>query len=92
MRAAAAVAVAALVLAGCGGEAGKSRSTGLEWKKEPLVFRATHRATNQAMAVKVLSPDFPQGDAELQNFVRVFTAPDPGTNGDGGRTAERRGR
>ena len=24
-------------------------------------------------------------NASLQNFVRVFTAPDPGTNGDGGR-------
>ncbi len=42
-----------------------------------VVFRATHRATNQAMAVKVLSPDFPHGDAELQNFVRILKIVSP---------------
>src|SRR5262249_31729682 len=37
-----------------------------------LVFRAHHRQTNQPVTVKVLSDDFPQSDAELQNFVRVL--------------------
>jgi hypothetical protein len=49
MRAAAAAAGAALVLAGCGGGEGKSRSTGLEWKKEPLLFRATHQASDRVL-------------------------------------------
>jgi serine/threonine protein kinase len=37
-----------------------------------LVFRANHRQTNQAVTVKVLSPDFPGSDAEVQAFVRVM--------------------
>jgi hypothetical protein len=49
MRAAAAAAGAALVLAGCGGGEGKSRTTGLEWKKEPLLFRATHQASDRVL-------------------------------------------
>ena len=48
-RAASAVAGAALVLAGCGGGTGTPRSTGLEWKKEPLVFRATHLASDRVL-------------------------------------------
>ena len=49
MRAAAAVAGAALVLAGCGGGEGTQRSTGLQWKKDPLVFRATHLPSDRVL-------------------------------------------
>lgn len=37
-----------------------------------LVFRAHHRQSNQAATIKVLSPEFPKNDAELQNFIRVL--------------------
>jgi hypothetical protein len=36
-----------------------------------LVFRATHRQSGQEVALKVLSPEFPQTDAELQQFIRT---------------------
>ncbi len=49
MRAAAAAAGAALALAGCGGGEAKRASTGLEWKKEPLVFRATHLSSDRVL-------------------------------------------
>jgi pSer/pThr/pTyr-binding forkhead associated (FHA) protein len=42
-----------------------------------LVFRAQHRQTNQTVALKVLSPEFPQTDAELQHFVRALRAVAP---------------
>lgn len=48
-RAAAAVAVAALAVAGCGGGAGDQHSAGLEWKKEPLLFRATHLPSDRIL-------------------------------------------
>jgi hypothetical protein len=48
-RAAAAVVVAALAVAGCGGGAGDRRSEGLEWKKEPLLFRATHLPSDRVL-------------------------------------------
>jgi hypothetical protein len=37
-----------------------------------LVFRAHHRQTNQPATIKVLAPDFPKNEAELQNFIRVL--------------------
>jgi serine/threonine-protein kinase len=37
-----------------------------------LVFRAQDIKTNQLVALKVLSPDFPASDAELQRFVRAL--------------------
>ena len=37
-----------------------------------LVFRAQDTKTNQRVALKVLSPDFPSSDAELQRFVRAL--------------------
>jgi serine/threonine-protein kinase len=37
-----------------------------------LVFRAQDLKTNQTVALKVLSPDFPANDAELQRFVRAL--------------------
>jgi hypothetical protein len=37
-----------------------------------LIFRAHHRQTNQAATIKVLSPEFPKTDTELQNFIRVL--------------------
>ncbi len=37
-----------------------------------LVFRAQHLKTNQHVALKVLSPDFPSSDAELQRFARAL--------------------
>jgi pSer/pThr/pTyr-binding forkhead associated (FHA) protein len=37
-----------------------------------LVFRAQDLKTNQRVALKVLSPDFPSSDAELQRFVRAL--------------------
>lgn len=37
-----------------------------------LVFRAQDLKTNQCVALKVLSPDFPSSDAELQRFVRAL--------------------
>jgi hypothetical protein len=48
-RAAAAIAGAALALAGCGGSGGDRRSQGLEWKREPLVFRATHLPSDRVL-------------------------------------------
>lgn len=48
-RAAAAVAGAALAVAGCGGGAGARHSEGLEWKKEPLLFRATHLPSDRVL-------------------------------------------
>ena len=48
-RAAAAVAVAALAVAGCGGGGGDRHSAGLEWKKEPLLFRATHLPSDRVL-------------------------------------------
>ncbi len=42
-----------------------------------VVFRATHRPSNQAVGVKVLSPAFPADDAELQNFVRILKVVSP---------------
>jgi pSer/pThr/pTyr-binding forkhead associated (FHA) protein len=38
------------------------------------VFRARDVKTNQTVALKILSPDFPKTDAELQSFGRVFKA------------------
>jgi serine/threonine protein kinase len=37
-----------------------------------LVFRAQDLKTNQCVALKVLSPDFPGSDAELQRFARAL--------------------
>src|SRR5205085_9366608 len=37
-----------------------------------LVFRAHHRQTNHPVTTKVLSPDFPNGDAELQHFIKAL--------------------
>jgi len=37
-----------------------------------LVFRAHHRQTNQPVTVKVLSSDFPNNDAEQQNFIKAL--------------------
>jgi pSer/pThr/pTyr-binding forkhead associated (FHA) protein len=37
-----------------------------------LVFRALDHKSNQVAALKVLSPDFPTSDAELQGFVRAL--------------------
>jgi pSer/pThr/pTyr-binding forkhead associated (FHA) protein len=37
-----------------------------------LVFRAENSKTNQLVALKVVSPDFPATDAELQRFVRAL--------------------
>jgi pSer/pThr/pTyr-binding forkhead associated (FHA) protein len=37
-----------------------------------LVFRARHRQSNQEVTVKVLSPEFPETDAEAQSFVRAL--------------------
>jgi serine/threonine-protein kinase len=37
-----------------------------------LVFRALDQKNNQSVALKVLSPDFPKTDAELQRFVRAM--------------------
>jgi hypothetical protein len=48
-RAAAAVAGAALALAGCGGGGVDRRSQDLEWKREPLVFRATHLPSDRVL-------------------------------------------
>jgi hypothetical protein len=48
-RAAAAIAGAGLALAGCGGSGGDRRSDGLEWKKEPLLFRATHEPSDRVL-------------------------------------------
>jgi pSer/pThr/pTyr-binding forkhead associated (FHA) protein len=42
-----------------------------------VVFQAHHRQTNQAAAVKVISTDFPHGDAELQTFVRALKVAAP---------------
>jgi hypothetical protein len=47
--AAAVVAGAALALSGCGGGGGERRSAGLEWKQEPLVFRATHLPADRVL-------------------------------------------
>jgi hypothetical protein len=37
-----------------------------------LSFQAQHRQTNQAVSMKVLAPNYPHSDAELQNFVRAL--------------------
>ncbi len=37
-----------------------------------VVFRALDLKTNQTVALKVLSPEFPKSDAEIQNLGRVF--------------------
>ncbi len=37
-----------------------------------VMFRALDLKTNQAVALKVLSPEFPRTDAELEHFSRVF--------------------
>lgn len=37
-----------------------------------LVFRAHHRQSNQAVTVKVLSPEFPKTEPELQGFVKAM--------------------
>jgi hypothetical protein len=37
-----------------------------------LVFRAQDRRNHQVVALKVLSPDFPANDAELQRFVKAM--------------------
>jgi pSer/pThr/pTyr-binding forkhead associated (FHA) protein len=37
-----------------------------------VVFRALDSRTKQTVALKVLSPDFPDSDAELQRFVRAL--------------------
>jgi serine/threonine-protein kinase len=37
-----------------------------------LVFRAVDSRTNQTVALKVLSPDFPRTDAELQRFIKAL--------------------
>jgi hypothetical protein len=37
-----------------------------------LVFRAQDVKNNRVVALKVLSPDFPKNDVELQNFVRAL--------------------
>ena len=37
-----------------------------------LVFRAEDLKTNHVVALKVLSPDFPKSDAELQRFVQAL--------------------
>jgi hypothetical protein len=37
-----------------------------------LVFRAHHRQNDQPVTVKVLSPEFPNSDAELQTFARAL--------------------
>jgi hypothetical protein len=48
-RAAVALAGAALALAGCGGGGEERRSTGLRWKREPLVFRATRLPSDRVL-------------------------------------------
>lgn len=37
-----------------------------------VMFRALDLKTNQAVALKILSPEFPRTDAELEHFSRVF--------------------
>ena len=37
-----------------------------------LIFRAHHRQSNQPVTVKVLSPEFPADDAELQHFIKAL--------------------
>jgi hypothetical protein len=37
-----------------------------------LVFRAHHRQSNQPATIKVLSPEFPKTDTELQAFIRAL--------------------
>ncbi len=39
-----------------------------------LVFRAQDQRNNQVVALKVLSPDFPANDAELQRFIKAMKA------------------
>lgn len=39
-----------------------------------VVFHAQDVKNNRVVALKVLSPEFPKNDAEMQNFVRVFKA------------------